>query len=212
MNYNKIYTDLISRGKTREPLSGYKENHHIIPRCVGGSDLEENLVYLTGREHFIAHWLLTKIYSEGGLKQAFGMMCLTGKNREYKVSSKLYELGKKMISEGKLGVPMKEETKRKISDTTTGVRKTEATKTRMRKPKSDEHKLNISKSKTGTLNPMYGTISPTRDIPHTDKSKLLISKQTKAKTSYPPCPWCGKKSNKGNALRWHYDNCKFKET
>lgn len=62
MNYQKIYNDLISRAQAREPLSEYKETHHIIPRCMGGSDDKENLVELTGREHFIAHWLLCKIY------------------------------------------------------------------------------------------------------------------------------------------------------
>lgn len=116
-----------------------------------------------------------------------------------------------MISVSRLGVPMKEETKQKISSTTVGVKKTALTKAKMRKPKSEIHRKNISKSKTGKLNPMYGTISPTRDIPHSDKSKLLISEQTKAKTTFPPCPHCGKSTNKGNALRWHYGNCKFKD-
>lgn len=34
------------------------EYHHIIPRCLGGTDDEENLIYLTYREHFQAHKLL----------------------------------------------------------------------------------------------------------------------------------------------------------
>ena len=57
---------------------------------------------------------------------------------------------------------------------------------------------------------MYGTISPTRDIPHSDDTKKRISEITKARTDFPPCPHCGKKVNKGNAMRWHYDNCKHK--
>lgn len=60
MNYRLIYDNLISRGKTRE-LSGYKESHHIIPRCMGGSDDKDNLVDLTPEEHYIAHKLLCKI-------------------------------------------------------------------------------------------------------------------------------------------------------
>ena len=37
MNYTKIYNDLIERAKTRK-LDGYKEVHHIIPRCMGGGN------------------------------------------------------------------------------------------------------------------------------------------------------------------------------
>lgn len=65
MNYLKIYNTLIYKNKYRllKKESGY-EIHHIIPKCVGGSDSNYNLVKLTYREHFIAHLLLTKIYPE----------------------------------------------------------------------------------------------------------------------------------------------------
>jgi hypothetical protein len=36
----------------------YHERHHIVPKCVGGSDDKENLIDLYAREHFIAHKLL----------------------------------------------------------------------------------------------------------------------------------------------------------
>jgi hypothetical protein len=39
----------------------YYENHHIIPKSLGGSDKKENLVLLSPREHFICHWLLLKM-------------------------------------------------------------------------------------------------------------------------------------------------------
>lgn len=61
MNYKKIYNDLILRGQNRI-LKGYKESHHIIPRCLGGTDDIENLVDLTPEEHYLAHQLLVKIY------------------------------------------------------------------------------------------------------------------------------------------------------
>lgn len=40
----------------------YFEKHHIKMRCMDGPNDESNLVYLTAREHFIAHRL---IYMEG---------------------------------------------------------------------------------------------------------------------------------------------------
>ena len=63
MNYNKIYQSLIERAKNRN-LQGYKETHHIIPRCIGGSDDKDNLADLTPEEHYLAHQLLVKIYPD----------------------------------------------------------------------------------------------------------------------------------------------------
>ena len=63
MNYEKIYNQIIDRAKIRV-LEGYKEIHHIIPRCVGGTNDKDNLVTLTAREHFICHWLLVRMYPD----------------------------------------------------------------------------------------------------------------------------------------------------
>ena len=63
MDYFKIYNSLIERGKDRI-LESYTEKHHIIPRCMNGTDEEENLVRLTPEEHYLAHQLLVKIYPD----------------------------------------------------------------------------------------------------------------------------------------------------
>lgn len=39
----------------------HSDCHHILPRCLGGMD-EGNLIYLTYREHFLAHYYLAKAY------------------------------------------------------------------------------------------------------------------------------------------------------
>lgn len=36
----------------------YHERHHILPKCMGGTDEEDNLIDLFAREHFMAHKLL----------------------------------------------------------------------------------------------------------------------------------------------------------
>lgn len=36
----------------------YHERHHIIPKCLDGTDEEDNLINLFAREHYIAHKLL----------------------------------------------------------------------------------------------------------------------------------------------------------
>lgn len=63
MNYKKIYDSLIERSKNRV-VDGYFESHHIVPRCMGGSDEKENIAELTPEEHYLAHQLLVKIYPE----------------------------------------------------------------------------------------------------------------------------------------------------
>jgi len=74
MNYQKHYDLLIERTKFRNIVE-YTEIHHIIPRCLGGSDREDNLAELTPEEHYVAHQLLVKIYPENsGLVYAAFMM------------------------------------------------------------------------------------------------------------------------------------------
>jgi len=55
-------------------IEGYVEQHHIIPRSMGGKDT----VSLSARQHFICHWLLTKMtQGDDRLKMisAFSKMC-----------------------------------------------------------------------------------------------------------------------------------------
>ena len=84
MNYSKHYDTLIERAKSRT-LTSYKESHHIIPRCLGGTDESANLVDLTAREHYIAHILLARMYG-GTLWHAVNLM---GRLKKY--SNRHYE-------------------------------------------------------------------------------------------------------------------------
>jgi len=61
MNYSAHYDRLIARAQ-RRILAGYRERHHIIPRCMGGGDEPENIVKLTAEEHYVAHQLLVKMH------------------------------------------------------------------------------------------------------------------------------------------------------
>jgi hypothetical protein len=61
MNYKHHYEKLIQRAKNRTLPKPF-ERHHVIPKCLGGSDECSNIVCLTPEEHYIAHQLLVKIY------------------------------------------------------------------------------------------------------------------------------------------------------
>lgn len=67
--YTKIYFQIIEKAirsnrvklSITSPNYIYYEEHHIVPKSVGGSNKKDNLVLLLPREHFICHWLLTKM-------------------------------------------------------------------------------------------------------------------------------------------------------
>lgn len=74
MNYESHYNRLINNAKAQSRIC-YTEAHHIIPRCMGGTDDKENIVNLTPEEHYVAHQLLVKIYpSNHSLINAAAMM------------------------------------------------------------------------------------------------------------------------------------------
>jgi hypothetical protein len=107
MDYSKIYDRLMARATNRRATE-YTEIHHVIPRCMGGTDKSDNLVRLTAEEHFVAHKLLVKMYpTERGL--VFGMMAMTMSNRGMRPCNKAFGWVRRLIaqalSESRKGVP-----------------------------------------------------------------------------------------------------------
>jgi hypothetical protein len=149
MNYQKIYNQIIERAKNRI-LEGYKEKHHIIPKCLGGSNNKSNLVKLTAREHFLCHCLLVEIYPDNKkLKYALCLMNIgkrKNKNADYNISSRTYERLKKEHSKlmknnkNNIGRIQTQETKDKISKANSKPKPIGFGK------KSEEFKMKISKS------------------------------------------------------------------
>jgi hypothetical protein len=98
--YEKWYQQIIANGK-HQKLPGH-ERHHILPKSLDGTNDASNLVYITAREHFICHWLLTKIYPTGEehwkMLNALRMMRAKNKNHQRydtKITSRVYEKLKK---------------------------------------------------------------------------------------------------------------------
>lgn len=55
---NYIQNILNTRGRFGIQEYEIKVRHHIIPKCKGGLDIEENLIDLYPQEHYDAHQLL----------------------------------------------------------------------------------------------------------------------------------------------------------
>ena len=69
MNYLKIYFAIIAKAAGRESSILY-DKHHIIPQSLGGPDVPTNWIYLTPREHMVAHHLLARAYPDVELLQS----------------------------------------------------------------------------------------------------------------------------------------------
>jgi len=96
MNYQRLYDSIIEKRKFQIPDSNYVERHHILPRSLGGSDDESNIVALTAREHFMCHYLLIKIHKPNTrswykMINAFMIMNTNVENHKRYMNSRLYE-------------------------------------------------------------------------------------------------------------------------
>jgi hypothetical protein len=169
MNYAKHYELLISKHGSVEKPEFIVERHHIIPKCLGGSNDISNLIYLTPEAHYVAHQLLVKIYPKNRDIIYGAFIMSSGSYLHNRVSNKLYSWLKKRAYGSMRGEnhPM------------FGKTHNESTKKLMSKAKSnyfgennsfygkkhsDETKIKMSeagKKRTGSNNPMYGkTHSP----------------------------------------------------
>lgn len=95
--YSKWYFSLIDKALKRDwnknNIDFYVENHHYIPKSLGGTD--NHTVLLTAKEHFICHFLLTKMLKgDFKAKMVWAVMCLKGKDNRY-INASLYENAKK---------------------------------------------------------------------------------------------------------------------
>jgi hypothetical protein len=98
LNYKKAYNSLIQKAQSRSKPEGYVESHHIIPSCLGGSDDKDNLVFLTAREHCLAHLLLAKIHG-GKLWVPIERMTI-----KFSINSRAYQIAREKAAESMTGV------------------------------------------------------------------------------------------------------------
>lgn len=128
--YTAWYINIISQAHCRasdrrdaKQILGYVESHHIIPKCIDIThDTQENLAYLTAREHFVCHWLLTKIFpSNIKLLYAFSTFRYS-RNDSRKISSFHFERMRRAANVARLN---DHGTNQKISSSLTGVKKSE---------------------------------------------------------------------------------------
>jgi hypothetical protein len=139
--YLKWYNELCLSRKNmdRKKSCGiYYESHHITPKWMGGDNSERNLVLLTAREHYIAHYLLFIHYKDKPSSAAFHLMN-NSINSPYRDSRKYAELREfqSNIFKGENNPAKDKEVRAKISKATLGEK-------------------NGMYGRTGERNPFYG--------------------------------------------------------
>lgn len=192
MNYARIYDNIIlkaqSENRKKSKTGIYYERHHIIPKCLGGSNKKENLILLTAREHFICHWLLARTHpTHFGIVNAFNRMLYFSANQSrYTPSSRAVQEAKELFA-------------KRIGELHKG------------KKRSSEICKNMSESKK-KYNPGLATLTM-KGKNHSDKTKEKIRNKLKGipvSFKFVTCPHCNKVGKENVMYRWHFDNCKIK--
>lgn len=210
MNHKAIHDKIIAEAQNRV-LEGYSEFHHIVPRCLGGSDNTSNLVRLTAREHYIIHQLLVKIYlHHHKLIHAAHLMTVKGKGHRDRSKNRWYSWLRR-----KNAVQMSERMKGKTSPHK-GKKLTKA------------HRDNISKATKGKSKayPPWNKGKKGAQVAwnkgkkglltHIDETKQQIRETMTGKIRGPQqivtCPYCNNAGGISNMKRWHFHNCKQNDT
>lgn len=131
--YLRWYLELC---RTRQAMQRdcYLEKYHILPTKLGGTNATENLVRLTGEEHFVAHWLLTKVLEgEAKRKMCYALSFFTTGNKKLnrKLTPKQFEVARKALSEAKKGFKPSAAHRAAVSKARKGVARTAEEKRKM---------------------------------------------------------------------------------
>lgn len=206
MNYQKIYDDLMisrlemksERYKARKQ-GVYFEGHHRIPKHLGGTGTSksglnnDNIVLLTAREHFLAHWMLWRIHQDRPSALAFHMMTRINKNQNRISSSRAFEEARIACSITNKGNSYAKGVDKVISE-----------------EQKNNHSIFMKGRYCGEKNSFFGKKHSEETIlklknPKSEEHKSKLKKILSVKIE---CPNCHNKYDNRNAKRWHFENCK----
>lgn len=125
--YYKTYNQLIDKCIQMEsdgyPDDMYTEVHHILPKCMGGTNDKSNLVKMPARYHIVAHMLLACAFPDNKkIIYAVNIMFISStsnssrNNSISKISTRLAAKFRETMSKQQIGSKLSEVQKQKISD------------------------------------------------------------------------------------------------
>ena len=216
--YLTMYNSIIQNAKNRD-IKGYVEKHHIIPKSLGGTNDNNNIVVLTAREHFICHRLLTKITSGKSRQKmlyAVGRFVQDGGNVNRLLTSRQYEIARQSISEARLGTKFSNESKKKMSVSAKGrvpwnkglrgvqkvseEQKLALSKLHTGKTLTEDTKRKISESKKGHTSGMTGLVHSEET-----RNKMKLAQARRGKTGPQKrhkCHYCGEDNKTARHIKF----------
>lgn len=170
----------------------YHERHHILPKCLGGGNEQDNLIDLFAREHYEAHMLLAEENPENR-SLVYAWLCMAFiKNKDqkrYKLTPEEYEKARKELSQ-----VLSETTKERLRDKTNhpmyGVHRYGEDNPFYGKRHTEESKKKMSESTVGVYvgenNPMYGKhhTEETRDKMSQNHADFSHEKHPRSRSVY----------------------------
>lgn len=233
---NKAQERNINNKKDANIKLGGSERHHIIPKCLGGTDIKSNLVFLTFQEHFICHRLLPKMTVGENKKKMFyaqNMMLAKTKTqqRAIKITSSVYRQIKEDFSkinpfndpvwqrENSINAQGRKFTKEHIANIVAAWDNEERKKIagkRLIARAATRRELGITSplkgrkfpERTGVNNSFYGKRHS--DEFYEMQRQLRKGKPMPFKGKTLTCPHCKKTMDLGNYSRYHGNKCRYK--
>lgn len=187
MTYEEFINNILETRGRFECGEEYHERHHIVPKCMGGSNDEENLIDLFAREHFEAHRLLA-IENPENSKLTYAWWCMCSfpgysKNRE-EVTAEEYEEARivflKNFSGEKstwYGRHHTEEAKQKIREAKKGKYCSEETKQKIKQNHADVRGTNNPRAKRVIQYDLSGNLIKVWDYIKQASEELGIHKE-----------------------------------
>lgn len=180
MTYQEFINNILSTRGRFGCQDKYHERHHILPKCLGGTNDEKNLIDLYADEHYIAHELLAQENPHNkGLQYALWTMSRCTKvqnNDRYVPTEEQYKNAREAFSKAMsgennplYGKKMTDEQKQKLSESL------------KKSPAHRKHMEEMWKNNKGRTPPNKG-VSPSKETIQKLK-EYRNSKEFKAKVS-----------------------------
>jgi len=172
--YTKWYFSIINRAKIENRIkrkNTYYESHHIVPKCMNGNEL----VLLTGKEHYVCHLLLCRMTTGNNkhkMINALIKMSFSKSKGQSRHSSISYSLVRSLIAE-------------KNREMFKGIPKSDQAKSNMKGRSGKWVRKDIHKERMrGENNPMFGKVGKDNPAFRTEVRKKISSSKIGRKRVY----------------------------
>ena len=198
--YYRIINNALQQQRNNDSGSIYYESHHIIPKCMGGTDDSFNRVLLTAKEHYICHRLLPKFtIGKFKYKLSYALWAMINRSNKFQkrtqVTARSYEYIRKEY--------ITQQSKGRKGKTLVELYGNEKAQTILLNMKSRKSRGSPSIKEREEISKRIKNLSKTKPWKRNFQIKPLDRKI---------CPHCLREFDLGNYGRYHGDKCKSRQS